>query len=410
MTDPSKISELIERSSLGTAGARRLRDRTPPEVAQRILDRVAEHERTTENVTANPRSVADLLLGICDGDPAAWDEIVRRYGVLVSMVVRSFRLQEADALDAMQMTWLRLAEIADRVQCPEQLGGWLATTTRRECIHILRQVKSIPGLVDATPDMVADPSAGPEQHVIDAETARTLRELVAVLPSRQRTLVQMLFIDQPHSYAELAETIGIPLASIGPTRARALRQLREYLVAGEKALAERTTQLERGQKAVTEGDSSVPEGDRNSGSMQHFGEADTAWTPGELDALWFTCPPALTAILNDFPVAQDVLDPDVVVLPIPDVAHRLGLPVTGVHRMLRDGQLLGMRRQGVVVVPAEFLSGDAVVKGLSGTITLLRHVGYSAEEILRRLFTAEDSFLSTPIGALRRGLPIEILA
>jgi hypothetical protein len=103
MTDPSKISKLIECSSLGTAGARSLRGRTPPEVAQRILDRAAEHERTTANATD---SVADLLPGLGDGDPAAWNEIVRRYGKLVSTEVRSFRLQAADALDAVQMTWL----------------------------------------------------------------------------------------------------------------------------------------------------------------------------------------------------------------------------------------------------------------------------------------------------------------
>src|SRR5262249_19360205 len=101
------------------------------------------------------------------------------------------------------------------------------------------------------------------------------------------------------------------------------------------------------------------------------------------------------------PIASDVLDPDVAALPLPDVAQRLGLPVTRVHQMLRDGQILGMRRQGVVVVPAEFFNGAAVVKGLPGTITLLRDAGYSPAEILRWLFTAEASLPGTPIGALR---------
>jgi RNA polymerase sigma factor (sigma-70 family) len=60
-------------------------------------------------------SAADLLQRISDRDPAAWNEIIHRYGKLVSATVRSFRLQETDALDAMQMTWLRLAENAHRV-------------------------------------------------------------------------------------------------------------------------------------------------------------------------------------------------------------------------------------------------------------------------------------------------------
>jgi RNA polymerase sigma factor (sigma-70 family) len=86
-------------------------------------------------------AVADLLPRMSDGDPAAWDEVLRRYGKLVTATVRSFRLQNADALDAVQMTWLRLAENAHRIQNLERLAGWLATTARHECLHILRQAK-----------------------------------------------------------------------------------------------------------------------------------------------------------------------------------------------------------------------------------------------------------------------------
>jgi RNA polymerase sigma factor (sigma-70 family) len=174
-------------------------------------------------------SMADLLLWVRDGDPAAWDEILRRYGKLVSTTVRSFRLQEADALDAVQMTWLRLAENAHRVQFPERLGGWLATTARRECLKILRQAKPTRDLIDVVPETVADHSVGPDQRVIDADTARTLRKLVDELSPRRRTLLRALFIDNSRSYAEVARTTGIPPGGIGPTRARALQQLRDKL-------------------------------------------------------------------------------------------------------------------------------------------------------------------------------------
>ncbi|MGB6162278.1 MAG: sigma-70 family RNA polymerase sigma factor, partial [Pseudonocardiaceae bacterium] len=132
-------------------------------------------------------------------------------------------------LDAVQMTWLRLAENAHRVQLPERLGGWLATTARRECLHILRQVKSAPNFIDVGPETVADHSVGPEQRVIGADTARTLWTLVGELPPRRRTLLRALFTDNPPPYAEVARVAGIPLGAIGPTRARALRQLRDTL-------------------------------------------------------------------------------------------------------------------------------------------------------------------------------------
>ncbi len=189
----------------------------------------------TTTVTPNGTGVAAipdtaaLLLAAEQGDKSAWAEIVRRYGGTVSATVRSFRLQDADAHDAIQMTWLRLMTNWHRVQDPQRLSGWLATTARRECLSILRQSKRTEYRDEATLGAVTDPSADPEQSFLAAETVLALRSLVAELPLRGRTLLQALFSDSPPPYAEIARTTGIPVGSMGPTRARALRQLRQLL-------------------------------------------------------------------------------------------------------------------------------------------------------------------------------------
>jgi RNA polymerase sigma factor (sigma-70 family) len=175
------------------------------------------------------RSVTDLLLRARDRDPRAWEEIVHRYRGVVISKVRSFGLQDADALDAIQMTWLRLAENCHRIQLPEQLAGWLATTASRECLRILRQQAQHTPAPYATVERVADPSVGPEQHAIDTETAQLLWSLVATLSPRRQILLRELFFDSPRPYAEVARNIGIPAGGIGPTRARALSQLRRRL-------------------------------------------------------------------------------------------------------------------------------------------------------------------------------------
>ncbi len=174
-------------------------------------------------------TIAELLARASDRDPAAWEEIVRRYNNLVSATVRSFRLQDADALDAIQTTWLRLAENTHRVLWPERLGAWLATTARHECLRILRHAKPTQDLTETLADTIADPSPGPEQQAIETDAARTLWNLVEDLPPRQRTLLRALFTDYPRPYAEVAQAAGIPPGAIGPTRARALRQLRDRL-------------------------------------------------------------------------------------------------------------------------------------------------------------------------------------
>lgn len=105
--------------------------------------------------------------------------------------------------------------------------------------------------------------------------------------------------------------------------------------------------------------------------------------------------------VSTIPVADDVLDAQVEILTVPDVAERLELPITRVHQMLRDHHLLAVRRDGIISVPAEFIDGKNVIKGLAGTITVLRDGGYPDTEILRWLFIADDTLPGTPVAALR---------
>ncbi|HSV66916.1 MAG TPA: sigma-70 family RNA polymerase sigma factor [Mycobacteriales bacterium] len=174
-------------------------------------------------------SVTELLRAASEGDQEAWEEIVRRYHNLVWARVRACRLQHADACDAVQMTWLRLAENCHKIQSPEHLGGWLTTTAYRECLRILRRPTHLSYVADAVAEP-ADPGAGPEARVIEAnteaDTARMLRILLDDLPPRWRILLEELFTDEPPPYDKVAATIGIPRGSIGPTRARALQRLR----------------------------------------------------------------------------------------------------------------------------------------------------------------------------------------
>jgi excisionase family DNA binding protein len=89
-------------------------------------------------------------------------------------------------------------------------------------------------------------------------------------------------------------------------------------------------------------------------------------------------------------------------LTVTEAAERLGLPVTRVQQMLRDGGLAGVRQDdGVLRVPADLLVGDSVLKGLAGVLTLLRDAGYSDDEALRWLHTPDDTLPGTPVQALR---------
>jgi hypothetical protein len=88
-------------------------------------------------------------------------------------------------------------------------------------------------------------------------------------------------------------------------------------------------------------------------------------------------------------------------LSVPDVAGLLGIPVGRVKQLLRDRKLLAVNRpDGTLAVPAAFLDGNQVVKGLCGTLTLLFDCGFVELEALRWLFTADESLPGTPIDAI----------
>jgi hypothetical protein len=105
--------------------------------------------------------------------------------------------------------------------------------------------------------------------------------------------------------------------------------------------------------------------------------------------------------VSERPVAPAVAADDLKAISIPEVAQRLGVPVSRVHQLVRDGHLLAIRRNGALAIPEEFLGDETVVKGLAGTITVLRDGGYDDQEIVRWLFEDDPSLPGTPIEALR---------
>jgi RNA polymerase sigma factor (sigma-70 family) len=178
--------------------------------------------------------VAGWLKAAASGDASAWDSLVERFGNLVWAVARSHRLSSADASDVSQTTWLRLVEHLDRIQQPERLGAWLATTARRESLAVIRRGGrhvAVGTADDVGPVAMDEPS--PDGSLIRAEEHSALARAFGKLAERCQRLLRVLMADPPPRYEEVAEALGMPIGSIGPTRARCLERLqREVEIAG----------------------------------------------------------------------------------------------------------------------------------------------------------------------------------
>ena len=185
-------------------------------------------EARTRHETVRTANIADLVRWAGRGDAQAWNEIVDRYAGIVWAIARRHRLSNADAADVSQTTWLRLVEHLDRIENPERIGPWLATTARRESLRVLRLAgRQIPARDEQFAELAdAGVQARVDAALLTDERDRELEDLVAALPQRDQQLLGLLIHDAQPSYVEIGAALGMPTGSIGPTRARCLERLR----------------------------------------------------------------------------------------------------------------------------------------------------------------------------------------
>jgi RNA polymerase sigma factor (sigma-70 family) len=176
--------------------------------------------------TLEDAELASQVRAAAAGDSGAWNALVGRFGRLVWAITRAHRLSDADAADVSQTAWLRLVEHLDRLRDPARVGSWLAATTRNECLRVLRlSGRQIP----SGDELLADeetPSAAAELFASERNAA--VWRAFQTLSPRCRQLLQVVVASSPPSYDEVAAALGVPVGSIGPTRARCLDRLRGH--------------------------------------------------------------------------------------------------------------------------------------------------------------------------------------
>lgn len=174
--------------------------------------------------------VEAVVLRATQGDAAAWADLVERFGGLIWHIARCAGLDAPDAADVSQTTWLRFAEHLGALREPARAGAWLATTARRESAKVAR-LAGRQVVVDPWSELhrVEDQKPAAADALVEQEEGIAVQLALAELPKRCRELLLGLVGDPPCSYNELSSKLGLPIGSIGPTRARCLERLRELL-------------------------------------------------------------------------------------------------------------------------------------------------------------------------------------
>jgi RNA polymerase sigma factor (sigma-70 family) len=161
------------------------------------------------------------------GDEGQMAELLKILTPILWHTARASRLDAATAEDVLQTVWLTLVRKADTITEPLAVLQWLVVTTKREAWRVARtQARVRPEDLEAPGAQHREPGESVEDLVVRATTDNRLWQHVENLPERCRALLRVIaFADRP-DYAELAQALGMPQGSIGPTRGRCLAKLR----------------------------------------------------------------------------------------------------------------------------------------------------------------------------------------
>jgi RNA polymerase sigma factor (sigma-70 family) len=154
-----------------------------------------------------------VLDGFRQGEPRAFEAVVRAYLGTVRAVVSRFFSRPFMQEEAMQEVWTHVyrQRVALDPERYDQVAAWLAVLARRKCIDLLRQQGRSPALVDAAADLQADRGFDPPEQVASVERSELLAAVAAFkrkLRPGWRAFFELHF-EQGFGYPEVAERLGI---------------------------------------------------------------------------------------------------------------------------------------------------------------------------------------------------------
>ena len=183
--------------------------------------------------TIDPDLDARLVARCTAGEARAWEALVRRHERLVYAIGRSFRLNDEDLADVFQDVFAALLKGMPRLREGRALVRWLASTTERIARTVAlrrRREAARTDHEDGAIDRLEDEREPIGSEVEHAEREHQVRLALGAVSERCKRLLEALYYEDPTpSYGDLSQRLGMPVGSLGPTRARCIERLRDHL-------------------------------------------------------------------------------------------------------------------------------------------------------------------------------------
>jgi len=164
----------------------------------------------------------DLIQSCLRQEQDGWNALIGRYQRLIYSIARSFCPQPEDTADIFQQVCLELHRSLHQLRNEKTLSAWLITVTRRRGYAFLRAQKpQVP---------IEDFDGAVDSRIEVLEKEFEVERAMLQVPERCEKLLRLLYfdVDEP-SYVDIAQKMKMPVASVGPTRARCLEKLKRLL-------------------------------------------------------------------------------------------------------------------------------------------------------------------------------------
>jgi RNA polymerase sigma-70 factor (ECF subfamily) len=158
-------------------------------------------------------------------DPATFERIVDAHYESLYRFAFSLTGQESDAWDLTQETFRRLARQASALRDSAKVKSWLFTTLYRQFLDSHRARRRHPEVQVAEAEAEL-PATQP--NLINRLDAQTVCEALSRVDTVFRVPLALFYLGE-HSYADIAQILGVPIGTVMSRIARGRAQLRKLL-------------------------------------------------------------------------------------------------------------------------------------------------------------------------------------
>ena len=186
------------------------------------------------------------------GDAQAFEQLVTPHEQMLWRVCWQYTHHQEDAADCLQETMLKAWRAIKSYRGECSLSSWLYRIASTVCLDFLRKQKRLPQ-TESADELVeegfapVDESPTPDEAILKAESADSIRAAIDSLPGDMRTVI-ILYALQGLPYEEIADTMNTSVGTVKSRLNRARQKIAKFLADGNNPPTPSSINVKGGQK------------------------------------------------------------------------------------------------------------------------------------------------------------------